>query len=52
MKREISNRQNPIRILQVVGGMERGGLETWLMHILRNIDRDRFKIDFLVHLDR
>ncbi|MEM7552774.1 MAG: glycosyltransferase family 1 protein [Cyanobacteria bacterium P01_A01_bin.84] len=38
-----------IRILHVVGGMNRGGLETWLMHILRHIDRDRFKIDFLVH---
>lgn len=39
----------PIRILQVVGGMNRGGIETWLMHMLRHIDRDRFCIDFLVH---
>ena len=39
----------PLRILQVVGGMNRGGLETWLMHVLRNIDRDRFHMDFLVH---
>jgi glycosyltransferase involved in cell wall biosynthesis len=39
----------PIRILQVVGGMNRGGIETWLMHVLRHIDRDRFQIDFLVH---
>lgn len=37
-----------IRILQVVGWMDRGGLETWLMHVLRNIDRERFQIDFLV----
>lgn len=37
-----------IRILQVVGWMDRGGLETWLMHVLRNIDRERFHIDFLV----
>lgn len=28
-------KQRPIRILQVVGGMNRGGIETWLMHILR-----------------
>ncbi|MCP6758885.1 MAG: glycosyltransferase family 1 protein [Fischerella sp. CENA71] len=41
--------QYPIRILHVVGGMNQGGLETWLMHILRHIDRDRFHIDFLVH---
>jgi glycosyltransferase involved in cell wall biosynthesis len=41
--------QRPIRILQVVGKMNRAGVETWLMHILRHIDRDRFQIDFLVH---
>ncbi len=39
----------PIRILHVVGGMVRAGTETWLMHILRNIDRDAFQMDFLVH---
>ncbi len=42
-------KQSPVRILHVVGGMNRGGLETWLMHILRNIDRDRLQMDFLVH---
>ena len=41
--------QFPIRILHVVGGMNRGGIETWLMHILRHIDRERFQMDFLVH---
>jgi glycosyltransferase involved in cell wall biosynthesis len=38
----------PIRILHVVGAMNRGGAETWLMHVLRNIDRQIFQIDFLV----
>ena len=42
---------NPIRILHVVGGMNRGGVETWLMHVLRLIDRDRFRMDFLVHTE-
>lgn len=41
--------QRSIRILQTVGGMNRGGIETWLMNVLRHIDRDRFQIDFLVH---
>ncbi len=41
--------QQPIRILQVVGGMPRHGSETWLMNVLRNIDRTRFQMDFLVH---
>lgn len=36
------------RILHMVHVMDRGGLETWLMHVLRNIDRDRFRMDFLV----
>ncbi|MDF5725992.1 MAG: glycosyltransferase family 1 protein, partial [Rhizonema sp. PD37] len=36
------------RILHVVGCMDRGGIETWLMHILRNSDRQNFQMDFLV----
>jgi glycosyltransferase involved in cell wall biosynthesis len=39
----------PLRILHVLGAMNQGGVETWLMHVLRNIDRSRFRIDFLVH---
>jgi len=37
------------RTLHVVGGLDRAGVETWLMHMLRNIDRDRYQFDFLVH---
>ena len=37
------------RILQVIGRANRGGIETWLMHMMRNIDRSRFEVDFLVH---
>jgi glycosyltransferase involved in cell wall biosynthesis len=48
----ISTKQRPIRILHVVGGMNRGGVETWLMHVLRHIDRDRFHMDFLVHTQK
>ena len=47
-----STKLRPIRILHVVGGMNRGGVETWLMHVLRNIDRDRFQMDFLVHTEK
>jgi glycosyltransferase involved in cell wall biosynthesis len=39
----------PLRILHVVGGMNTGGVETWLMHILRHLDQARFSFDFLVH---
>jgi glycosyltransferase involved in cell wall biosynthesis len=41
--------RRPLRILQVAGGLNRGGAETWLMHVLRHIDRERFHMDFLVH---
>jgi len=49
---QILTKQRPIRILHVVGGMNRGGVETWLMHVLRHIDRDRFQMDFLVHTEK
>lgn len=39
----------PIRILQVVTYMGRGGLETMLMNYYRHIDRTRVQFDFLVH---
>jgi glycosyltransferase involved in cell wall biosynthesis len=42
-------RTSPVRVLHVLGGMNRGGVETWLMHVLRHIDRNCFKMDFLVH---
>ena len=44
--------KRPIRILHIVGGMNTGGVETWLMHVLRGIDRERYKFDFLVHTDK
>ena len=43
------NATRPLRILQVVGNLNRGGTETWLMNVLRQLDRERFRIDFLVH---
>jgi glycosyltransferase involved in cell wall biosynthesis len=44
-----TSKVRPIKILHVVSHMHQGGIETWLMHILRNIDRDLFQIDFMVH---
>jgi hypothetical protein len=41
----------PIRVLHTVKGMDHGGIETWLMHLLRNIDRNRIKMDFLVQTE-
>ncbi len=35
-----------LRIVHALGTMNPGGVETWLMHVLRNIDRSRFQLDF------
>lgn len=40
---------SPIRILHVFGRMGRGGAETWLMNVMRHMDRQRYAFDFLVH---
>jgi glycosyltransferase involved in cell wall biosynthesis len=41
-----------IRILHAFGRMGRGGAETWLMNVMRRIDRERFHFDFVVHRRR
>lgn len=42
----------PIRVLQVVGRMDRGGIETMIMNLYRNIDREKVQFDFLAHYGR
>lgn len=39
----------PLRVLQVVTKMDRGGLETFIMNIYRHINRSRIQFDFLCH---
>lgn len=38
-----------IRILHIVGKMDMGGIETLLMNVFREIDREKIMFDFLVH---
>src|SRR5512140_2248215 len=40
-----------VRILHVLGKLDRGGAETWLVQTLRHIDRSKYHFDFLVHAD-
>lgn len=37
------------KVLHILGSLNRGGAETWLLHVLRHINRDKFQVDFLVH---
>lgn len=39
----------PVRVLHVVGRMDRGGIETMIMNVYRHIDRERIQFDFLAH---
>jgi glycosyltransferase involved in cell wall biosynthesis len=41
-----------VRILHVLGGLDRGGAETSLLRSLRHIDRTRYHFDFLVHTEK
>lgn len=38
-----------IRILHIVGTMDLGGAETFIMNLYRNIDRTKIQFDFLCH---
>ena len=35
-----------IKVLIITGRMDIGGIENQMMHLLRNVDRDKFQIDF------
>ena len=39
--------ENPIRVLQVTGIMNRGGAETMIMNLYRNMDRSKVQFDFV-----
>mgnify|MGYP002522799077 CR=1 FL=1 len=41
--------EEPIRILHIVGRMGQGGIESLIMNLYRNIDRDKVQFDFLCH---
>jgi glycosyltransferase involved in cell wall biosynthesis len=40
------------KVLHVVGSMDRGGVETWLMHVIRNMNKEEFEHHFLVETNR
>ncbi len=39
------------RVLSVLGGLDRGGAETWMIQVLRGMKDTGIQVDFLVHTD-
>jgi glycosyltransferase involved in cell wall biosynthesis len=39
----------PVRVLHVIAGLNPGGIETWLMHVVRKMDRRRFHHSFCLY---
>lgn len=40
------NKNIPLRVLCIVGGMDAGGAETFLMKIYRTLDKNKYQMDF------
>ncbi|WP_160722271.1 glycosyltransferase family 1 protein [Bacillus sp. USDA818B3_A] len=40
---------NPDRVLHIVSAMDRGGAETLLMNVYRNLDKSKCQFDFITH---
>lgn len=47
-----SAKKADMRVVHVVGAMDRAGTETMIMNLYRAMDRDRIQFDFIVHEDR
>lgn len=41
--------EHPIRILHVLGRLDRGGAETMVMNLYRQMDREQIQFDFMLH---
>jgi glycosyltransferase involved in cell wall biosynthesis len=41
--------ENPMKILHVVGNLDRGGIETWLWQVVPNIAQERYRSDFCTY---
>jgi len=45
------DKSKQVKVLYVLGSLSYGGLETWVMDIVRNIDRKEIQIDVCVTTD-
>lgn len=45
----MEKQEQPIRVLEVLGRMDRGGAEAMIMNLYRKMDRNKVQLDFMVH---
>jgi glycosyltransferase involved in cell wall biosynthesis len=43
-------KRKPLRVLHVLGELNTGGAEVWLLQVMRRMDPARFRFDFAVHV--
>lgn len=48
--RGVHDMDKPIRVLHVLGGLDAGGAESFIMNIYRSIDKSQIQFDFIKHL--
>ena len=41
-----------IRVLQIVAELGMGGIQSFIMNVYRNIDREKVQFDFLLSMDK
>lgn len=42
----------PIRVLNVLGRLNHGGMENMVMNLYRNVNREKVQFDFVIHTDK
>nr|WP_321262497.1 glycosyltransferase family 1 protein [uncultured Sphaerochaeta sp.] len=52
MKSDLEGRAEPIRVLQILGGLFHGGAEAMIMSLYHHMDTSKVQFDFLVHTDQ
>jgi len=52
LKSDLEVRAEPIRVLQILGGLFHGGAEAMIMSLYRHMDTSKVQFDFLVHTDQ
>jgi len=48
MSRELFSNMEKVKVLAVLSGLSAGGAETMYINLFRNLNKERFSVDFLI----